>query len=75
MITYIKKMWDGDNMVSRQAGLYGKPFNVWRVVCIGDTHSLILFNIIVDAIIRDIEAYQEHPNMTTQQLLYAGTME
>ena len=30
--TFLKKVWDGDTLVSKQAGFYGDPFTVGRGV-------------------------------------------
>jgi exonuclease III len=49
----ISKVWDGDTMVPKQAGYYGNPFRANRGVRQGDIMSPTIFNIVVDAIIRD----------------------
>jgi hypothetical protein len=41
-------------------GFFGKPFNVGRGVRCGDIFLPIAFNIVVDAIIRDIEAMEQY---------------
>ena len=48
----IRLIWQGDTMVPRQAGYFGKPFEARRGVRVGDTMSPTIFNIMVDAVIR-----------------------
>jgi hypothetical protein len=54
-LAFIKRIWDGDTLVSKQEGFFGVPFDVGRgrVRC-GDIDSPIIFSIVVDAIIQDI---------------------
>ena len=68
---FLKKIWDGDTLVSKQAGFYGEPFPVGSGVRCGDIDSPSIFNIVVDAIIRDIEACRTEETSTTTQLFYA----
>jgi hypothetical protein len=56
LLAFIKRIWDGDTLVSKQEGFFGVPFDVGRGVRVGDIDSPIIFNIVVDAIIRDIAA-------------------
>ena len=51
----IKRVWDMDTMVPKQGGFYGEPFSAGRGVRQGDILSPMIFNIIVDAVIRDVE--------------------
>jgi hypothetical protein len=51
---------DGDTLVSKQGGFFGVPFDVGRGVRCGDIDSPVIFNIVVDAIIRDIVASVDH---------------
>ena len=53
---FIKKIWDGDTMVPKQAGFFGKPFRAQRGVRQGDIDSPTIFNIVVDAVIREWDA-------------------
>jgi hypothetical protein len=53
---FIRRIWDGDTMIPKQAGFYGKPFRARRGVRQGDIISPMIFNIIVDAVVRDWEA-------------------
>jgi len=48
----ISKIWEGDTMVPRQAGYFGKPFRAKRGVRQGDIISPLIFNIMVDAVVR-----------------------
>jgi hypothetical protein len=56
LLAFIKRIWDRDMLVSKQEGFFGVPFDVGRGVRYGDIDSPIIFNIVVDAIIRDIVA-------------------
>jgi exonuclease III len=68
---FLKKIWDGDTLVSKQGGFYGKPFDVGRGVRCGDVDSPIIFNIVIDAIVRDIEACRPEETANAAQLFYA----
>ena len=48
----ISMMWQGDTLVPRQAGYYGKAFKAKRGVRVGDVMSPTVFNIVVDAVVR-----------------------
>jgi exonuclease III len=52
----IADVWCMDTMVPKQAGFYGKPFGASRGVRQGDIMSPIIFNIVADTVIRDVEA-------------------
>ena len=49
---YIKKIWDGQKYFLRQGGFYSKAVNVKRGCTQGDIDSPIIFNVIVDAVLR-----------------------
>lgn len=49
---YIKIVWDKQNFMLRQSGFYSDPFDVSRGCTQGDTDSPIIFNIIIDAVLR-----------------------
>ena len=51
----IETVWRDDTMTTRQNKYYGKPFMAERRVRKGDIISPTIFNIVVDAIIRDCE--------------------
>ena len=48
----IEKVWAGDTLVLRQSGFFGKPFRARRGVRQGDIMSPLIFNIMVDAVVR-----------------------
>jgi hypothetical protein len=48
---FLKKTWDGDALVSKQAGFCSEPFDVRQGVRCGDIDSPVIFNIVVNAII------------------------
>jgi hypothetical protein len=48
----VKDVWDMDRLVPKQAGFFGESFWATRGVRQGDTLSLIIFNIVEDAVIR-----------------------
>ena len=52
----IGKIWNGDTMVTKQAGFFGKPFRASRGVCQGDISLPFIFNIVCDAVIREWES-------------------
>jgi hypothetical protein len=52
----IGEIWNGDTMVTKQSGFFGKPFRATRGVRQGDIMSPFIFNIICDAVIRAWEA-------------------
>ena len=49
---YITKVWESQEFVLKQAGFYSDPFQVNRGCTQGDTDSPIIFNLIIDAVIR-----------------------
>jgi len=51
-LRFIMKIWDGDTMVPRQSGYFGKVFKASRGVRQGDIMSPVIFNIMVDAVLR-----------------------
>jgi exonuclease III len=51
----LSTIWESDTMVPKQSGYYGKPFRASRGVRQGDIVSPMIFNIIVDAVVRDWE--------------------
>ena len=49
---YIRGIWDEQKFVLRQAGFYSEEIDVERGVTQGDIDSPIIFNILVDAVVR-----------------------
>ena len=49
----IRYFWDNSLLVCRASGVYGKPFRAGRGVTQGGPLSPKLFNILVDAIVRE----------------------
>ena len=52
IIRILRAIWKNDLMVPRQAGYYGKQFRAYRGVRQGDIISPLIFNIMVDCVIR-----------------------
>ena len=48
----ISLIWEGDKMIPRQAGYYGRAFRASRGVRQGDIMSPVIFNIMVDAVVK-----------------------
>jgi Reverse transcriptase (RNA-dependent DNA polymerase) len=67
---FIKAIWDGDTMIPKQAGFYGKPFRAKWGVRQGDIISSTIFNIIVDAVIREWSSKSDN-NQLVEGLFYA----
>ena len=49
---YVKKVWDNQFFVLRQGGFYSEEVPVQRGCIQGDTNSPIIFNLIIDAVLR-----------------------
>ena len=47
----IQSIWDGNTMIPRQVGYYGKAFKERRGVRQGNIVSPLIFNIMVDAVV------------------------
>ena len=56
LLRIIRSTWARDTMVPRQSGYFGRPFRAGRGVRVGDVMSPTIFNIIIDAVVRDWEA-------------------
>jgi hypothetical protein len=63
---FIERIWDGDTMIPKQSGYFGKPFRAERGVRQGDIMSPIIFNIICDAVIREWEKQRQSDSVETQ---------
>jgi Reverse transcriptase (RNA-dependent DNA polymerase) len=70
VLKFIETIWDWDEMTPKQAGFYGKPFKASRGVRQGDVLSPMIFNLVVDAIIREAEHQRRetatNPNTETR---------
>jgi hypothetical protein len=53
VLRIITNFWNSLTVVARQQGYYGQPFKAERGTTQGDIVSPTIFNIIVDAVIRD----------------------
>ena len=67
--SYINNIWDKQVFLLRQSGFYSNPLSVDRGCTQGDTDSPIIFNIIIDAVIR--KWTEEKNNNTSRALFYA----
>ena len=67
LIRIIKNIWDGDTMVPKQAGYFWKPFRAkWGGVRQGDILSPMIFNIMMDAVIRHWESEEQEEDRNVQ---------
>ena len=66
LIRIIKNIWDGDTMVPKQAGYFGKPFRAKRGGRQGDILSPMIFNIMMDAVIRHWESEEQEEDRNVQ---------
>jgi hypothetical protein len=67
-----KRTWDGNALASKQAGFCGEPFDAGQGARLGDVDSPVIFNIVVDAVIRDVEARSLKELAATAQLFHAN---
>jgi retron-type reverse transcriptase len=63
----IEKIWKNDKLIPKQNKLFGKPIFATRGVRQGDIMSPTLFNIMIDAVIRNYEARARINDKTTIQ--------
>ena len=49
---YVKTVWERQQFILRQSGFYSEAIEVERGCTQGDTDSPIIFNLIIDAVIR-----------------------
>ena len=66
----ISTVWQGDTMVPRQSGYFGRPFQAERGVRVGDTMSPMVFNVVIDAVIRHWEHTCQPIPMEEASLFY-----
>ena len=64
-------IWSGDTMIPRQAGYYGKAFRARRGVRTGDIVSPLIFNIMVDAVVRQWRHTNNPDDIEDLALFYA----
>ena len=67
----IQTIWDGDTMIPRQAGYYGKAFRARRGVRQGDIVSPLIFNIMVDAVVQNWRHVHQPNGIDDLALFYA----
>ena len=67
----IQAIWDGDTMIPRQAGNYRKAFRARRGVRQGDIVSPLIFNIMVDADVRNWRHVHQPRELEDMALFYA----
>jgi hypothetical protein len=67
----IQRIWDGDTMVPRQAGYYGRAFRAERGVKQGDILSPLIFNIMVDAVVKNWRHIHAPSNVEEMAVFYA----
>ena len=66
---YIKGIWDEQKFILRQAGFYSEEIDVERGVTQGDIDSPIIFNILVDAVMRKF--FEDPINRESTSIFYA----
>jgi len=65
----IATIWEGDTMVPRQAGYFGRPFKARRGVRQGYIVSPFIFNIMVDAVVRHWR-HVHQPHATEEMAMF-----
>ncbi len=63
---FLSMIWEGDTMIPKQSGYFGKAFKASRGVRQGDIVSPMIFNIVLDAVIREWEVQMGENNVDTQ---------
>jgi hypothetical protein len=63
---FLSMIWEGDTMVPKQSGYFGKAFKASRGVRQGDIISPMIFNIVLDAVIREWEVQMGENSISTQ---------
>ena len=67
LLALLSHFWNNLFTVPRQGGFYGRPIRVERGVTQGDPLSPIIFNIVVDAVVRAMRA---HPRLVNIKALF-----
>ena len=57
---YVKETWNEQMFLLRQAGFYSEPIDVQRGCTQGDIDSPVIFNLVVDAVIRAAKAERDY---------------
>jgi hypothetical protein len=65
---FIVAIGEQDTLVPRLAGYFGTPFTASRGVRQGDVVSPIIFNVVVDAVVREWERYSLEADMDNNQM-------
>jgi retron-type reverse transcriptase len=63
----MQNIWANDNIIPKQRQCFGKPFKTERGVQQGDIISLTLFNIMLDAVLREYDNTARMDNTTMIQ--------
>ena len=66
---YVESIWDQQIFILRQSGFYSDPIDVDRGCTQGDTDSPVIFNIIIDAVLRKWKTIEGFNN--SRALFYA----
>ena len=66
---YIEKVWSDQEFILRQAGFYSEKINVERGCTQGDIDSPIIFNILIDAVLRKF--FEDPLNQESESKFYA----
>ena len=66
---YIEKIWSDQEFILRQAGFYSEKINVERGCTQGDIDSPIIFNILIDAVLRNF--FEDPLNRESESKFYA----
>ena len=56
---YIRKIWENQTFILRQKGFYSKPISVQRGMTQGGIESPIIFNLIIDAVLRRLREEED----------------
>eukprot|EP00979_Chaetoceros_neogracilis_P016340 scaffold7755_cov149-Chaetoceros_neogracile.AAC.1 len=76
VLRIISRIWEGDTMVPMQSGYYGRSFHAERGVKQGDILSPLIFNIMVDAVVRNWRHIHNPEGVEDMAVFYAddGTL-
>ena len=71
LLAYVEKVWEDQHFVLQQAQFYSDPVSINRGVTQGDIDSPIIFNIIMDAVLREWSNMQERQEHRSDSRFYA----